>query len=306
MKKAMQLNKRCDVCGGIIQNTGMAQALAGSIGPNKYMCVTCKAVYAGNGVRDMSYPSIYDSPDPAFDAMHANAVGMGRRPLPPLPAQALTPAQRLARVGLTPDAVVQVNVAGAGWLYANAYDYDILSGSIRAQLPGQTARWFTRNSWRDPMQALPSPVLAPPSQAKAARGTRKAKAIKLAPMAVPGYKVWTYDKKGKALACTITADNGVIEDMTIGLKRKRGGRNLSLPMILHHNRFSGKWHAFHALSGAMLGTGDSRTELMSDLVDDLAETDVTDLERQLNAAPGIRDAAPCVTTAVFFARAFNA
>ena len=297
-----QLSKRCDVCGGIIQNTGMAQALAGSIGPNKYMCVTCKAVYAGNGVRDMSYPSIYDSPDPAFDAMHRRALALAPRPVPPPAA----PESRLAKIGLTVNAVVQVYVPSAGWLYANAADYDSPSGSLRAQLPGQSPCWFAQGSWRDPMQALPSPVLAPPSQAKASRGTRKAKAIKLAPMPVPGYKVWTYDKKGKALACTITADDGVIEDMTIGLKRKRGGRNLSLPVILHHNRFSGKWHAFHALSGAMLGTAGSRTELTSDLVDDLAETDVTDLERQLNAAPGIRDAATCVTAAVFFTRAFNA
>lgn len=287
----MYLAKRCDVCGGKITNVSAALAMAAvANNGDRYMCETCKAVYSSAGVRDLTYPTIYDDPQAGFDQLH-------------------TPTLRLKQAGLNPADVIQVKVPTFGWQYAQAQDFDVNTRALMAQLPGQIARWYQPSEWRDAKQALPSPVLAPPSMAPLARKPRKAKGLAIippAPVKVNDVKVWTYDTRTQSPIFTLVPETLFRDDKVTALAPVKGqSRRKTVSMALKVLQSStGNWHAFEATTGALVMTAANSSEVIRNLEADLSNTDRNALRDQLLQAANIREQALFVPVNEFFNRQF--
>jgi Zn-finger nucleic acid-binding protein len=295
MRKPMNL-KQCDVCGGSVILTQVG-------GVDRYMCMTCKAVYFDNGVRDMTFPSIYDQADhqaSTFRQAHRALL----RTQAPVPVTSMEAKRMLEFTSFKYDEVVQWRrTTHAAWAYGLVKGYDANQALFAVDTGNMTTLWLDRNQVRSSKQPLPVPVSAPPSQAKLSRtSTGKSKALAFTPKPVPlawdKYIVWTWQVAG-GRNTPIKTELSVDKTTHVALTDTVTG-------ITTYNSFKHVFHLFDKRSGALLGTGTNMRKLVTSIRAELDKADKATVALQLDGALRVcnTQAVP-VSYEVFFNRDFQ-
>jgi hypothetical protein len=273
----------------------------------------------------MSYPSLYDAPpsnQQQFRVMHsqllaAMAAAGGMRKvdtLSHLRHDADYYMRALTGSVFTYNDVVQWRRSDhANWQYGIVKGYDPAQSLFCVETGNNTVLWLDHTQVRVSTQSMPQPVVAPPSKAKEARTSKsQARAVKLrvrAP-AYPGscymaapipvlpstLTVWTYQLAGGKSTPIKTE---------IPFNTTRWTPVSGVSCVVYFNPHQNTYHVFAENSGAMLGTGKNRRDLMRRVRRELWESSPEDVLHELEKATVVcnTQAVP-VPLDVFFNRVF--
>lgn len=223
----------CQVCSGVpvlVMEKG------------QYVCPQCKAVYYPSGVRNMSYPCIYDKGEVRGVEVVVNKFTDGGA------------TARLFVRGLKVGDVMRVRNSRTGdWEYANAVDMD--GSTLLAKIGGRIKRYDFTN-WCVGTSEQPIPVSATPDPKNLHKvislSKKQAKLMTAAIEAVeePQLTLWTLTGPEEDIAVGVKVPVASTRTTCIG-----GLKCGPVTVILIQNPISKMYHLFHKDSGGSLAFG---------------------------------------------------